>query len=187
MVRLTKTASGKFVQVPLLDDGDVGAPLPRCSGQERPRSMQRILMPMCWIPWVINQSSDDTSATFAYDYSVDGIPAAPRREGRNNPWTSNLTANESEGAAAHITTSPAGNALSRGDYALVFDLWMNVNGPLPGGGGGSTEFAAAGIGTSGDHIQVADDQSDGAWFAMTGEGGVFKRFQVLPEQRLSDG
>ena len=66
-----------------------------------------------------------------------------------------------------------------GDYALVFDLWMNVNGPLPGGGGGSTEFAAAGIGTSGDHIQVADDQSDGAWFAMTGEGGSSRDFRFF--------
>ena len=56
---------------------------------------------------------------------------------------------------------------------------MNVNGPLPGGGGGSTEFAAAGIGTSGDHVQVADDASDGAWFLVTGEGGSSRDFRFF--------
>ena len=64
-------------------------------------------------------------------------------------------------------------------------IWMNVNGPLPGGGG-STELAAAGIGTSGDHVQVADDASDGAWFLVTGEGGL-PGFQVLSGQRLPHG
>ena len=54
---------------------------------------------------------------------------------------------------------------------LVFDLWLNINGPIPGGGAGSTEFASAGIGTSGDHIQTADEASDGAWFLLTGDGG----------------
>ena len=62
---------------------------------------------------------------------------------------------------------------------MVFDLWMNVNGPLPGGGGGSTEFSAAGIGTSGDHVQVGDDQSDGAWFIVTGEGGSSRDFRFF--------
>ena len=134
--------------------------------------------------WMINQSSDDTTATFAYDYSVDGIPPAPGGKGETTLGLK-FTANEMEGAAAHIMASPSGQYFE-GDYAVVFDLWMNVNGPLPGGGGGSTEFAAAGIGTSGDHVQVADDASDGAWFLVTGEG-VFQGFQVLSGQRLPHG
>lgn len=171
-----ETASGKFVQVPLLDDGDVGAPLPDVLAGATEIYAEDFDADVL-DTWVINQSSDDTSATFAYDYSVDGIPAAPGGKGETTLGLK-FTANESEGAAAHITTSPAGMHFE-GDYALVFDLWMNVNGPLPGGGGGSTEFAAAGIGTSGDHIQVADDQSDGAWFAMTGEGGSSRDFRFF--------
>jgi len=127
--------------------------------------------------WMINQSSDDTTATFAYDYSVDGIPPAPGGKGETTLGLK-FTANEMEGAAAHIMASPS-DKYFEGDYAVVFDLWMNVNGPLPGGGGGSTEFAAAGIGTSGDHVQVADDASDGAWFLVTGEGGSSRDFRFF--------
>ena len=108
---------------------------------------------------------------------MDGIPPAPGSEDRSTKGLK-FTANEIEVAAAHITASPNGQSFA-GDYALVFDLWMNINGPLPGGGGGSTEFAAAGIGTSGDHVQVGDDQSDGAWFIVTGEGGSSRDFRFF--------
>ena len=119
--------------------------------------------------WTINKGSEDTAAIFGYDYSADGIPPAPNT---TDGSTSGLkfTANMSLGASASVTTSPKGKAFS-GDYQLAFDLWMNVNGPLPSGGAGTTEFASAGIGTSGDHIQTGDSRSDGAWFLLTGEGG----------------
>ncbi len=171
-----ETASGKYAQVPLLDDGDVGAPLPDILAGATEIYSEDFDTDVS-NDWMINQSSDDTTATFAYDYSVDGIPPAPGGKGETTLGLK-FTANEMEGAAAHIMASPSGQYFE-GDYAVVFDLWMNVNGPLPGGGGGSTEFAAAGIGTSGNHVQVADDASDGAWFLVTGEGGSSRDFRFF--------
>ncbi|MDP7049343.1 MAG: Calx-beta domain-containing protein, partial [Verrucomicrobiota bacterium] len=31
--------------------------------------------------WIVNKSTDDTAVTFGYDYSADGIPAAPNSDG----------------------------------------------------------------------------------------------------------
>ncbi len=61
-----------------------------------------------------------------------------------------------------------------GDYRLRFDMWINVNGPLPGGGTSSTESLTAGIGTAGNRVQWTGTGStaDGYWFAADGDGGV---------------
>lgn len=170
------TSTGKFAFVPLLDNGDKGIPEPDALANAIVTFKDDFNSDSS-SDWTINRSSDDTTVSFAYDYSVDGIPTAPGSED-NSSLGLKFTANEIEVAAAHITMSPNGQSFA-GDYALVFDLWMNVNGPLPGGGGGSTEFAAAGIGTSGDHVQVGDDQSDGAWFIVTGEGGSSRDFRFF--------
>ena len=49
-----------------------------------------------------------------------------------------------EGAAAPAMASPSGQYFE-GAYAVVFDLWMNVNGPLPGGVGDPPNLRLAGI------------------------------------------
>ncbi len=171
-----QTASGKFATLPLVDNGDRGIPEPDElagavviyeEGFEKDVSGA----------WQVNRSSDDTSVVFGYDYSVDGIPSPPGGDGESTLGLK-FTANESLGEAAHITASPMGQDFS-GDYVLSFDLWLNFNGPIPGGGSGSTEFAAAGIGTSGDHVQTADEASDGAWFLLTGEGGSSRDYRFF--------
>ncbi len=171
-----ETASGKYASRPLLDNGDAGIPTPDilegaevifAEGFESDVSDE----------WMVNQSSDDSTVVFGYDYAIDGIPPAPGTEGESTRGLK-FTANESVGVADHITASPVGQSFS-GDYVLTFDLWLNFNGPIPGGGGGSTEFAAAGIGTSGDHIQTGDDASDGAWFLVTGDGGSSRDFRFF--------
>ncbi len=173
---LYETQSGKFVSLPLLDNGDSGVPLPDIlDGAELIYSES--FDSDVSAEWLVNQSSDDTGAVFAYDYAIDGIPSAPGGAGESTRGL-RFTANESLGEAAHITASPMGQSFS-GDYVLTFDLWINFNGPIPGGGGGSTEFAAAGIGTTGDHIQTADDASDGAWFIVTGDGGSSRDFRAF--------
>ena len=171
-----ETQADKFVILPLLDNGDSGVPLPDIlEGAELVYSED--FDADVSTEWIVSQSSDDTGAVFAYDYSIDGIPSAPGGVGESTVGLK-FTANESIGEAAHITASPMGQSFS-GDYVLTFDLWLNFNGPIPGGGGGSTEFAAAGIGTSGDHIQTADDASDGAWFLVTGDGGSSRDFRAF--------
>jgi len=119
--------------------------------------------------WAIHKSTDDTAVTFGYDYSADGIPAAPNSDGSTVgvKFEANIAA--PTGAEA-VSISPVGVDL-KGDYEVQFDMWINANGPFPGGGGGSTEFLTAGVGTTGDHLQWAADTADGAWFGVTGEGG----------------
>ena len=171
-----ETQGGKFAVLPLTDNGDSGIPLPDILANAElvySASFDTDISK----DWQVNQSSDDATVTFAYDYSIDGIPSAPGSEG-DSMLGLKFTANEELGAAAHITASPLGQSFS-GDYVLTFDLWLNVNGPLPDGGGGSTEFAAAGIGTSGDHVQTADEASDGAWVLVTGEGGSSRDFRLF--------
>ena len=119
--------------------------------------------------WIVNKSTDDTSVTFGYDYSADGIPAAPNSDGSTIGVKLEANVAAPTGAEA-ISISPSG-ANFTGDYQVKFDMWVNANGPFPGGGGGSTEFFTAGVGTTGDHLQWASDNADGAWFGVTGEGG----------------
>jgi len=119
--------------------------------------------------WIVNKSTDDTEVTFGYDYSVDGIPAAPNSDGSTIgvKFEANIAA--PTGAEA-VSISPVGASFT-GDYEVKFDMWINANGPFPSGGGGSTEFFTAGVGTTGDHLQWAADTADGAWFGVSGEGG----------------
>jgi hypothetical protein len=122
--------------------------------------------------WTVNKSSSDTRVFFNYDYSSMGIPAAP-----NATWGSTrgvrMEANISGGAVAALSLSPKIQSFS-GDYRLRFDMWINVNGPLPAGGTGSTEFLTGGIGTAGNRVQWtgAGSTADGFWFSVSGEGGA---------------
>ena len=109
---------------------------------------------------------------FSYDYSGMGIPAAPHSTGgttRGLRMEANLTA----GVVAAVSLSPANQSFA-GDYRLRFDMWINVNGPFPGGGVGSTEYVTCGLGTAGNKVQWTGTGStaDGCWFAADGEGGA---------------
>jgi len=54
---------------------------------------------------------------------------------------------------------------------MRFDLWQNFNGPLPGGGSGSTQVTGAGVGTAGVTPQWAGGSQDSVWFGTTADGG----------------
>src|SRR3954470_18791916 len=98
-----------------------------------------------------NVSSSDTRVTFAYDYSPDGIPASPHSAGgttRGLKLEANIV---SPAATEGLTLTPSSFSAS-GDYKVTFDLWMNANGPFPGGGTGSTEFVTAGVGYDGSSV-----------------------------------
>ena len=120
--------------------------------------------------WRVNRSSVDTRVQFSYDYSADGIPAAPNSGG--STLGVKMEANMTGGVSAALNLSPQGLAFP-GDYRLCFDLWINVNGRFPGGGVGSTEHFTAGVGTDGNRVQWlgAGSSADGVWFAADGEGG----------------
>src|SRR5262245_47827594 len=85
-------------------------------------------------------STDGTSsfATFGYDYSVMGIPSAPN-SGDGLTRGLRLDANfSSPNAAEGITLYTL--AQYSGNYTVQFDGWLNVNGPFPDGGSGSTNY-----------------------------------------------
>ncbi len=122
--------------------------------------------------WMINQSSSDTRASFNYDYSVMGIPPAPRSTAGTTRGL-RLEANLTGAGVAALSLSPR-NQNFNGDYRLRFDMWINANGPFPEGGTGSTEFITAGVGTAGNRVQwtASGSTADGCWFSVDGEGGA---------------
>jgi hypothetical protein len=82
--------------------------------------------------WTTNRSSTDTRVTFNYNYAPDGIPAAPNSTGGTTRGVK-FEANMVNGVAAALNISPVGQNFT-GDYRLRFDMWINQNGPFPGGG-----------------------------------------------------
>jgi GH25 family lysozyme M1 (1,4-beta-N-acetylmuramidase) len=122
--------------------------------------------------WNVNKSSADTAATFNFDYSALGILAAPHSTNGSTLGVQ-FKANLSAAVVAALSISPKDQSFS-GDYRLHFDGWINVNGPFPNGGTGSTEFLTAGIGTAGNRTEWTGSGStaDGFYFSADGDGGV---------------
>ncbi len=116
----------------------------------------------------------DFTAEFNYDYSTLGIPSAPNSTGGTTRGVKFTINNNDETAdTSGVSAYPKGQAFS-GDYALLLDMWMGYNGGAFGGTG-STEYGTFGINHAGgkvtwDSVNVTD--SDGVWFAVTGEAGT---------------
>ena len=122
------------------------------------------------LDWAVSSSSKDTSTIFFWDYSALGIPSAPHSVGGTTRGL-RFAVNMADAAAAGISASPLGQSFS-GDYTLSFDLWINANGPFPGGGTGSTEFFTAGVSVPGNVVQWANSASPSArWFTKDKENG----------------
>jgi hypothetical protein len=130
--------------------------------------------------WKVNASNPAAggdSATFLFDYSTVGIPAAPNSGGTTIGLK--LQANATAGVFSGISVSPLGQNFT-GDYQLRFDLWQNFNGPAPTGGSGSTQLSGAGIGTAGTTPQWAGATYDSLFFLTTGDGNSAQDYRVYP-------
>jgi hypothetical protein len=115
-------------------------------------------------------STDPTSsfATFAYDYSEMGIPSAPNSGGSTlgvKLDANSVTPNAAEAITLHTVAS------FTGDYRVKFDGWLNVNGPFPDGGGGSTNYLTAGVGGDGTTNNFVANSGINGWTAVNGENG----------------
>jgi hypothetical protein len=55
---------------------------------------------------------------------------------------------------------------------------MNVNGPFPGGGAGSTEFLTAGVGGDGLTVNRGGASGSGGWTAVTSDGGSSREYRM---------
>src|SRR5207247_8972480 len=95
-----------------------------------------------------NATAGYAAATFGFDYGTVGIPSAPNSVGGTTLGLK-LEANKivGGGVVGGITVSPttfgglafSGVPAGTTNYTLRFDVWMNANGPFPGGGPGSTQ------------------------------------------------
>ncbi len=147
-----------------------------------------------------NASTQD--ATFGFDYSAFGIPAAP---GSSDTLGLRLRANIPGSALVPVTTRPAGvtSGLSvsptgknfGSNYVVSFYAWSNFNGS-PNASGladngnseGGTNNVLFAAGTSGTvplvvaNTTLASGASmDGIGFATTGDGGITNDYRVYPK------
>lgn len=124
---------------------------------------------------VLKFDSNRDGANFAFDYGALGIPEAPNSIGNEAKGVQFFANNPADGttngtSAVQIVPQGIGSALVDKEYRMSFDVWMNVNGPLPGGGQGSTEAFMAGVGWNGANpIEIGN--TNGTYFTITGEGG----------------
>lgn len=156
--------------------------------------------------WNVNYAptagSANQSATWAFDYSAFGIPAAP---GSADTLGLRLRANIPGGAANPVTTRPAGTTSGLSvsptgqnfgsQYKVSFYAWSNFNGAANASGladngaseGGTNNIMMA-VGTSGtvplvvgNTALVTNGQMDGIGFATTGDGGITNDYRVYPK------
>lgn len=124
-----------------------------------------------WSVYTLGTGSD---ANFFFDYSTIGIPSAPNSGGTT--FGLRLRANQfgsTQTFPGGVSVSPIGQSFSgNGDYTLRFDMWLNFNGPAPGGGSGSSQITGAGIGTAGTSSQIGGGLIDSINFGSSGEGGT---------------
>ena len=129
--------------------------------------------------WTKITSSTDTSATFNFDYSTVGVPASPRGGGTTRGLR--LSANDVAPASLEgITLSPNGVTLGTQPFRVVFDMWLNANGPFPLGGTGSTQYLTAGIGHDGvtNNFASAPGSGSGSWLAVSNDGNTNKDYSL---------
>jgi hypothetical protein len=98
-----------------------------------------------------------------------GIPSAPN-SGDSSTLGLKLDANLSAPNAAEAVTLVT-NASFSGDYVVKFDAWINVNGPFPDGGSGSTNYLTAGVGNNAATNNFVANTGSGGWTAVNGENG----------------
>jgi hypothetical protein len=129
-------------------------------------------------------STDATSsfATFAYDYSLMGIPSAPN-SGDSSTKGLKLDANFSAPNAAEAISVYTLASYS-GDYEVQFDAWINVNGPFPDGGSGSTNYLGAGVGSNGTTNNFVNNTGNGGWTAVNGENGSGIDYRLYKDANL---
>ncbi len=124
--------------------------------------------------WTVNKGPTPAGqdANFFYDYGTNmGIPSAPNSAGGTTlglRLRANLPGNTA--TFSGLSVSPTGISVT-GSYELRCDAWLNYNGPLNGGGTGSTQCTGWGILTNGTVAQWAGGTQNSLWFAMTGDGG----------------
>jgi PEP-CTERM motif len=124
----------------------------------------------------------DSAATFGFDYSTVGIPAAPgAADTLGLKMEVNMTAGSGQAIAA-VT-----NQVFSGAYTVEFDMWINYTGPLEFGGTGSTEFGGGVIGHDGLTAGFGASGADLTFSGDAGSGTDLRAHENGTQQSLLDG
>lgn len=129
--------------------------------------------------YLTNSIGGSNVAHVFFDYSSVGIPSAPHSTGGSTHGLK-LSANLLTAVQAFpsgISVSPAGFNITD-NFDMHFDMWMNYNGPMPGGGSGTTTFGGAGYGTAGASAQVAGNAFDSVLVGATIDGGSSADYRI---------
>ncbi len=126
------------------------------------------------------QSLQDYTSTFAYDYSADAVPPAPHSNGDTLGLRLNVNKNNYLNAAG-LNLYPAGQTFS-GNYALRFDMYLFC------GTSATTEFAIFGLNHSGtktnwmrlNNFGYTNSSYDGLWTAVASDGAEDYRLLTAP-------
>jgi hypothetical protein len=119
------------------------------------------------------QADLGSAADFFFDYSTAGIPSAPNSTGGSTRGMRLQTAitgtPNTPGFQNGMSVTP-NNFSSTEDFVMVFDAWLNTNGPFPAGGSGSTMLTLAGVGVN-SNLSAPVPGMRGVAFGTTVEGG----------------
>jgi hypothetical protein len=112
---------------------------------------------------------EDYTVDFRYDYSADGIGAAPHSDaGSTLGLRATVNKNDTTANAAGVNLYPKARSFS-GNFALRFDMYLTYNPSV----GGTTEHALFGINHSGSLTnRHGTAGSDGVWFAVETDGSA---------------
>lgn len=128
--------------------------------------------------YVTNSTGGLNLADLYFDYSSLGIPLAPNSPDSQTHGLklgANLDTSVQQFPSG-VSVSPLGFAITE-NFEMRFDMWMNFNGPAPGGGNGSTIVGGAGYGTAGTSAQVAG-VADSVFIGATVDGGSSADYRV---------
>lgn len=119
------------------------------------------------VDWTVVADAD-TEFEFGFDYSRFGLPEAQPGQGTTGL---RMAANIADGAAAVISATPNGLALS-GQYTVEYDFWINYN-----SSGGTTEFIG---GFAGFDVSAGNPRS-GAGFLGDSDGDSARDFRLYKD------
>jgi hypothetical protein len=130
------------------------------------------------------QADLGSAADFFFDYSTAGVPSAPNSTGGSTLGMRLQTAIIGTPGTLQNGCSVTPNAFSSTeDFTMVFDAWLNTNGPFPfngfnpTGGSGSTFITLAGVGVN-SNISSPIPGMRGVSFGTTAEGGSGNDWRV---------
>ena len=138
--------------------------------------------------WNVLVTSSDTTVSFAYDYSSQGIPPAPHGTGTTGLF---LTANKTVGSAAAVNLYPIGQNFS-GNFALRFDMFLSVVVP----NSVATEYALFGINQSGTQTNwfrnspggvPAGSTFDGLFYCIEADGAGLGDYSLFSSPNTNNG